>query len=89
MGRPRNKTQQLQDEGDRIRNSIIDWLTDKLTEPSCPLTTEEMNHLRMVTAYFPEGREIADTIDRIFGDKPALRQAILLSTIVVCLDRLL
>ena len=88
MGRPRNKTQ-LQDEGDKIRREIIDWLTDKLTEPSCPLTTEQMNHLRMVTAYFPEGQETAEKIDRIFADKPAPRQAILLSTIVTCLDRLL
>jgi hypothetical protein len=89
MGKPRNKTQQLQDKGNRIRRATINWLADKLTEPSCPLTTEEMNHLRMVTAYFPEGSETADKIDRIFGDKPALRQAILLSTIVACLDRLL
>ncbi len=79
-----NKTQQAQDEGNRVRRAIIDWLADKITDPSCPLTTEEMNHLRMVTAYFPEGRETADKIDRIFGDKPALRQAILLSTIVTC-----
>jgi hypothetical protein len=48
-----------------------------------------MNHRRMVTAYFAEGRETADKIDRIFADKPALRQAILLSTVVTCLDRLL
>jgi len=89
MGKPRNKTQQLQDEGDRIQRTIINWLADKLTDPSCPLTTEELNHLRMVTAYFPEGRETADKIDRIFGDTPELRQTILLSTIVTCLDRLL
>jgi hypothetical protein len=43
----------------------------------------------MVTAYFPEGRETAEKIDRIFADKPELRTAILLSTIVTCLDRLL
>jgi hypothetical protein len=85
----RNRTQQAQAEGNRIRREIIDWLTDKFTDPTSPLTTEEMNHLRMVTAYFPEGRETADKIDRIFGDKPELRQAILLSTIVTCLDRLL
>ena len=85
----RNRTQQAQAEGNRIRREIIDWLTDKFTDPTSPLTTEEMNHLRMVTAYFPEGREAADKIDRIFGDKPELRQAILLSTIVTCLDRLL
>jgi hypothetical protein len=48
-----------------------------------------MNHLRTVTAYFPEGRETVEKIDRIFADKPELRQAILLSTIVTCLDRLL
>jgi len=89
MARPLNKAQQAQAEGARIRSAIINWLADKLTEPSCPLTTEEMNHLRMVTAYFPEGRETADKIDKIFGDKPPLRQAILLSTIVTCLDRLL
>ena len=47
-----------------------------------------MNHLRTVTAYFPEGRETADKIDRIFADKPALQQA-LLSTMVTCLDPLL
>jgi len=73
----------------RTRRAVIDWLSDKLTEPSCPLTTQEMNHLRMVTAYFPEDRETADKIDRIFGDTPELRQTILLSTIVTCLDRLL
>ena len=75
--------------GDRIRLAIINWLTDKFTEPSCPLTTDEMNHLRMVTAYFPEGRETANKIDRIFADKPALRKEILLSTIITCLDRLI
>jgi hypothetical protein len=48
-----------------------------------------MNHFRIVTAYFPEGRETAGKIDRIFADKPELRTAILLSTIVTCLDRLL
>jgi hypothetical protein len=89
MGRPRNRLQQAQDEGTPTRTTIINWLADKITDPSCPLTTEELNHLRMVTAYFPEGRETADKIDRIFGEKPALRQAILLSTIVTCLDRLL
>ena len=89
MGRPLNKDQQAQEEGERTRTAIINWLADKLTDPSCPLATEEMNHLRMVTAYFPEGRETADKIDRMFSDKPALRQAILLSTIVTCLDRLL
>jgi hypothetical protein len=89
MSRPRNRRQQAQDEGDRIRLAIINWLADKIANASCPLTTEEINHLRMVTAYFPEGRETADKIDRIFGEKAALRQTILLSTIVVCLDRLL
>jgi hypothetical protein len=89
MSRPRNRAQQAQDEGDRTRRAIISWLADKTTDLSCPLTTEEMNHLRMVTAHFPEGRETADKIDRLFGDKPALRQAILLGTIVTCLDRLL
>jgi hypothetical protein len=78
-----------QAEGLHIRTSIIDWLTDKLTAPSCPLTHEEMNHLRMVTAYFPEGREIADKIDRIFSDKRKLRKELYLATIVTCLDRLL
>jgi hypothetical protein len=48
-----------------------------------------MNHLRMVTAYFPEGRETANKIDRIFADKPALRKEILFSTIITCLDRLI
>jgi hypothetical protein len=82
MGRPRNKTQQAQDEGDRIRRAIITWLADKITDPSCPLTTEEMNHLRMVSAYFPEGREIADKIDGIFGNKPALRQPLFKSSAI-------
>jgi hypothetical protein len=89
MGRPLNKTQQAQAEGARTRTAIINWFADKITDPFCPLTTEEMNHLRTVTAYFPEGRETVEKIDRIFADKPELRQAILLSTIVTCLDRLL
>jgi hypothetical protein len=28
MGRPRNKAQQAQDEGNRIRRAIINWLAD-------------------------------------------------------------
>jgi hypothetical protein len=68
---------------------MINWLADEFTDPTCPLTTEQLNHLRMVTAYFPEGRETADKIDRIFGDTPELRPAILPSTIVTCLGRLL
>jgi hypothetical protein len=38
----------------------------------------------MVTAYYPGGRETAAKIDRIFADKPGLRPAILLNTIVTC-----
>jgi hypothetical protein len=75
-----------QAEGARTRTAIIDWLANQLTDPSCPLTTEQMNHFRMVSAYFPEGREIAEKIDRSFADTPELRTAILLSTIVTCLD---
>jgi hypothetical protein len=75
--------------GRRERREIVDWLTDQLTRPDCPLTTQQMNYLRMVAAYFPEGRETAEKIDRIFGGKPELRQAILLTTIVTCLDRLI
>jgi hypothetical protein len=76
-------------EGARTRAAIINWLTDKITDPSSPLTTEEMNHLRMVGVYFSEGREIADKIDRMFSDEPELRKELYLTTIVSCLDRLL
>jgi hypothetical protein len=89
MARPLNKHQQVQAEGARTRAAIIAWLADQIARPDCPLTTEQLNHLRMVIAYFPEGRETAEKIDRIFGDTPELRQAILLSTIVTCIDRLL
>jgi hypothetical protein len=89
MGRPMNKAQQAQAEGARVRTAIINWLADEFTDPSCPLTTEQLNHLRMVGVYFREGREIADKIDRMFADTPELRKEILLSTIVSCLDRLL
>jgi hypothetical protein len=71
------------------RQRVINYLADMLTEPSCPLTTEQVNHLRMVTAYFPEGRETAEKIDRIFADKRELRKELYLATIVSCLDRLL
>jgi hypothetical protein len=44
-------------EGKRERAAIIDYLTDVLTDPRSPLTTEQMIHFRMSAIYFPEAKE--------------------------------
>jgi len=53
------------------------------------ITSVRQNAYRPFRTLLQRKAEATDNIDRIFGDKPALRQKVLLSTIVTCLDRLL
>jgi hypothetical protein len=66
------------------------WLADVLTDPSAPLTTEQLNHYRLVPAWFPDGEEALDRIERIYREhNPELCDELYLSLIVACLDKIL
>jgi hypothetical protein len=39
--------------------------------------------------WFPEGQQMIEKIDAIYGDKPELRKAVLLSAIIAILGRLI
>ncbi len=83
------QTQKLQAAARRSRQAVLDYLTDKLTDPANPMTVEQMNELRATWIYFPEGRKMVDQIEVIYSEKPELRKAVLLGAIIACLERLL
>jgi hypothetical protein len=89
MGRPRNRLQQLQDEGRRSRQAVRDYFADVMTSPSNPMDAEQMRELTATWLYFPEGRKLAEKIDVIYGDKPELHKAVLLGAIIALINRLL
>jgi len=77
-------------EGRKKRQSIALWLADVLTDPSCPLTNEQMCHYRMITNWFPDGPIALDRIENIFrGGQPELCDELYISLIVACLDKIL
>jgi hypothetical protein len=89
MGRPRNKTQQLQDEGRKSRQCVLDYFADIMTSPNNPIDAEQMRELAATWLYFPEGRKLAEKIDAVYGDKPELHKAVLLGAIIALINRLL
>jgi hypothetical protein len=77
-------------EGRRIRQSIALWLADVLSDPSSPLTTEQMGHYRMITNWFPDGQQALDRIERIYRkDRPEICDELYISLIVACVDKIL
>lgn len=77
-------------EGRRTRQSIALWLADMLSDPSSPLTTEQMGHYRMITNWFPDGQQALDRIERIYRkDRPEIADELYISLIVACVDKIL
>jgi hypothetical protein len=71
-------------------NRIALWLADVLSDPSSPLTTEQMGHYRLVAHWFPDGQQALDRIERIYReDRPEICDALYLSLIVACVDKIL
>jgi hypothetical protein len=63
---------------------------DVLSDPSAPLTTQQMGHYRVITNWFPDGQEALDKIEGIYRKhNPELCDELYLSLIVACLDRIL
>jgi hypothetical protein len=89
MGKPRNKTQQLQDAGRESRQKVLDYFADMMTSPTDPIDAEQMRELTATWLYFPEGGKLAEKIDAIYGDMPDLHKAVLLGAIIVLINRLL
>jgi hypothetical protein len=79
----------LQAEGRRSRQKALDYLAEVMTSPDNPIDAEQMRELTATWLYFPEGRKLAEKIDAIYGDKPELRKAVLLSAIIAILNRLI
>jgi hypothetical protein len=77
-------------QGRKERQSIALWLADVLSDPSSPLTTEQMAHYRMVPNWFPDGQEALDWIERIYREhNPELCDELYISLICLCLDKIL
>jgi len=77
-------------EGRNKRQSIALWLADVLTDPSCPLTNEQMCHYRLISHWLPDGPIALDRIENIFrGGQAELCDELYISLIVACIDKIL
>ncbi len=77
-------------EGRKKRQSIALWLADVLTDPSCPLTNEQMCHYRLISHWLPDGPIALDRIENIFrGGQAELCDELYISLIVACIDKIL
>ena len=70
------------------RQRVIDFLTDMLTSPDCPLEVDDLGHFRMIGQWFG-GAEAINRLVSAHDEKPQLRDEVLLSVIVEALDKLL
>jgi hypothetical protein len=78
-----------QAEGKRSRQRLIDALTDLITREDSPVDADTLREIRACWLWFPEGQQMIEKIDAIYGDKPELRKAVLLSAIIAILGRLI
>jgi hypothetical protein len=77
-------------EGRKSRQSIALWLADVLSDPSTPLTAEQMAHYRLLTNWFPDGPIALERIERIYREhKSEICDELYISLIVACLDKIL
>jgi hypothetical protein len=77
-------------EGRKTRQGIALWLADMLSDPSSPLTAEQMSHYRLVAHWFPDGQDALDRIEKIYReDRPEICDELYLSLIVACVDKIL
>jgi hypothetical protein len=86
---PKNKTQQLQAEGRRSRQAVLDYLADCLTSPNNPATAEQLTEFKMTSWHFPDIKQAIDKVERVFTDKEDLRRAIMLAAAYELIERLI
>lgn len=84
-----NKTQQLQEEGRRSRQAVLDYLADVVTSPANPTNVEQLNEFKMTLWHFPDIKESIDKVERVFADKEDLRKAIMLAAAYEIIERLI
>jgi hypothetical protein len=91
MVRPLNEDQQARAEGRRERAAASEYMTNVLTDPDCPITTQQMNEAKMCLFHLePQVHEVLNKIDRVYDEpkQKKLRDALLLAALMA-LDRLL
>jgi hypothetical protein len=84
-----NKTQQLQDEGRKSRQAVLDYLLECMTSPANPMDVEQLTELKMTSWYFPDIKQAINKVERVFSDKEDLRRAIMLAAAYEILERLI
>jgi hypothetical protein len=84
-----NKTQQLQEEGRRSRQAVLNYLADVVTSPAKSTDIEQLNEFKMTSWHFPLIREAIDKVERVFADKEDLRKAIMLAAAYEIIERLM
>jgi hypothetical protein len=78
---------QARAEGARNRQALIDALVELITNPATD--SDVLREARAAWVFFPEGRQLVDRIEAIYGDKPEVLKTVLLSAILAAIDRLL
>jgi hypothetical protein len=74
-------------EGKRKRQAFIDSLVDLVTSPETD--SDVLREARAAWLWFPEGKQLVDRIQAVYGDKPEVLKTVLLSSILAAIDRLL
>jgi len=78
---------QARAEGKRSRQAFIDSLIELVTAPETD--SDVIHEARSAWLWFPEGKQLVDRIQAVYGDKPEVLKTVLLSAILAAVDRLL
>lgn len=70
------------------RQRIVNYLTDVLTSPDCPIERDEWAHFNYVGIVY-SSRDLIDRFAGGFDEWPQMKEEILISIAVDALDRLL
>jgi hypothetical protein len=78
---------QARAEGTRNRQALIDSLLELIT--GVATDSDVLREARACGVFFPEGKQLVDRIESIYGDKPEVLKTVLPSAILAAVDRLL
>ena len=70
------------------RRRLIDYLSNVLTAPDCPILPEDWYHFSFVAHHYGS-REVVSKLAASYSEWPQVRQEVLLSVVVEALDKLL
>jgi hypothetical protein len=75
---------QAKAEGVRNRRAFIDSLLNLIAAPETD--SDVIHEARSAWLWFPEGKQLVDRIQAVYGDKPEVLKTVLLSSILAAIE---